>query len=32
MPRGEAYPYYLFGGDNLARDVFSRMVWARGRC
>ncbi len=21
-----AYPYYLFGGDNLARDVFSRMV------
>ncbi len=20
------YPYYLFGGDNLARDVFSRMV------
>ncbi len=27
MPDGsEAYPYYLFGGDNLARDVFSRMV------
>jgi peptide/nickel transport system permease protein len=22
----ETYPYYLFGGDNLARDVFSRMV------
>ncbi len=22
------YPYYLFGGDNLARDVFSRMVGA----
>ncbi len=21
-----AYPYYLLGGDNLARDVFSRMV------
>ena len=20
------YPYYLFGGDNLARDVFSRMI------
>ena len=27
MPDGsEAYPFYLFGGDNLARDVFSRMV------
>jgi peptide/nickel transport system permease protein len=27
MPDGAtAYPYYLFGGDNLARDVFSRMV------
>jgi peptide/nickel transport system permease protein len=27
MPDGStAYPYYLFGGDNLARDVFSRMV------
>ena len=23
---GDVYPYYLFGGDNLARDVFSRMV------
>ena len=22
----DVYPYYLFGGDNLARDVFSRMV------
>lgn len=22
----ELYPYYLLGGDNLARDVFSRMV------
>jgi peptide/nickel transport system permease protein len=22
----EVYPYYLLGGDNLARDVFSRMV------
>jgi len=22
----EIYPYYLLGGDNLARDVFSRMV------
>jgi len=22
----DAYPYYLLGGDNLARDVFSRMV------
>lgn len=22
-----AVPYYLLGGDNLARDVFSRMVW-----
>jgi peptide/nickel transport system permease protein len=27
MPDGsDAFPYYLFGGDNLARDVFSRMV------
>ncbi|WP_068302798.1 ABC transporter permease [Pararhodobacter sp. CCB-MM2] len=23
---GELYPYYLFGGDALARDVFSRMI------
>ena len=23
---GDLYPYYLFGGDGLARDVFSRMV------
>ncbi|MCB1406338.1 MAG: ABC transporter permease [Rhodobacteraceae bacterium] len=23
---GDMYPYYLFGGDSLARDVFSRMV------
>jgi peptide/nickel transport system permease protein len=27
LPDGEAgYPYYLLGGDNLGRDVFSRMV------
>jgi peptide/nickel transport system permease protein len=27
MPDGsDAFPYYLLGGDNLARDVFSRMV------
>ncbi|MCR9109291.1 ABC transporter permease [Marivita sp. XM-24bin2] len=28
LPRPDEgqYPYYLFGGDNLARDVFSRMV------
>ncbi|MEM7643359.1 MAG: ABC transporter permease [Pseudomonadota bacterium] len=26
MPEDGAYPYYLLGGDNLARDVFSRMV------
>ena len=26
-----AYPYYLFGGDNLARDVFSRMVMGARR-
>ncbi|MCB1394756.1 MAG: ABC transporter permease [Rhodobacter sp.] len=27
LPRPDAlYPYYLFGGDSLARDVFSRMV------
>ena len=27
IPEGEAgYPYYLLGGDNLGRDVFSRMI------
>ena len=27
VPAGQdVYPYYLLGGDNLARDVFSRMV------
>lgn len=25
-PDDGQYPYYLFGGDNLARDVFSRMI------
>ena len=25
-PENGLYPYYLLGGDNLARDVFSRMV------
>lgn len=25
-PNPNAYPYYLLGGDNLGRDVFSRMV------
>ncbi|MBT8456348.1 MAG: ABC transporter permease, partial [Alphaproteobacteria bacterium] len=24
---GADYPYYLLGGDNLARDVFSRMIY-----
>ena len=28
MPEGEGgYPFYLLGGDNLGRDVFSRMVY-----
>jgi len=28
MPDAEAaYPHYLLGGDNLARDIFSRMVY-----
>ena len=28
VPEGEAgYPFYLLGGDNLGRDVFSRMVY-----
>jgi len=28
LPEGvEGYPHYLLGGDNLARDVFSRMVY-----
>ena len=26
MPESEGFGHYLFGGDNLARDVFSRMV------
>jgi peptide/nickel transport system permease protein len=26
MPAEDAYPYYILGGDALARDVFSRMV------
>lgn len=26
IPQDESYPYYLLGGDALARDVFSRMV------
>ncbi|MFD1914461.1 ABC transporter permease [Halodurantibacterium flavum] len=28
---GNQYPYYLFGGDSLARDVFSRMVMGARR-
>ena len=27
MSRGDGYPHYILGGDNLARDVFSRVVW-----
>jgi peptide/nickel transport system permease protein len=30
-PDGSDYPYYLLGGDNLARDVFSRMVMGARR-
>ncbi|MDN5786892.1 ABC transporter permease [Pseudorhodobacter sp.] len=30
-PDGSAYGYYLLGGDNLARDVFSRMVMGARR-
>ena len=30
-PDGAAYAYYLLGGDNLARDVFSRMVMGARR-
>jgi peptide/nickel transport system permease protein len=30
-PDGSTYPYYLLGGDNLARDVFSRMVMGARR-
>ena len=26
-PEGIELPYYLLGGDNLARDVFSRVIW-----
>ncbi len=28
LPEGvEGYPHYLLGGDNLARDIFSRMIY-----
>jgi len=30
-PATAAYPFYLLGGDNLARDVFSRMVMGARR-
>jgi peptide/nickel transport system permease protein len=30
-PDGSTYSYYLLGGDNLARDVFSRMVMGARR-
>jgi peptide/nickel transport system permease protein len=30
-PDGSTYAYYLLGGDNLARDVFSRMVMGARR-
>lgn len=30
-PDGSAYAYYLLGGDNLARDVFSRVVMGARR-
>ncbi|MGB3280290.1 MAG: ABC transporter permease [Pseudorhodobacter sp.] len=30
-PDGSSYPYYLLGGDNLARDVFSRVVMGARR-
>ena len=31
LKSGTGYPYYLLGGDNLARDVFSRMVMGAQR-
>ena len=31
QPAPGAYPWYLFGGDHLARDVFSRMVMGARR-